>query len=206
MTHAPSERESVRADAPSTAALDGAAEPGREEPPAEAAPEDTEGERPRKERVLHTRVPAVLEHELKRLATNLKVPVSNLVRAILEDAIDAVDVVGKKAEGELLGIADRLHRQRDSLRTAAVRSATDRVQANEDQNRAEGSTSGCPAATEALAGVLGFQALVLASDARCTVCERTLSRGETACRGVREGDGPRVLVAGHCALVPSAAS
>ena len=206
MTHAPSERDPLRADAASTAGIDGAAEPTREEPPAEAVPEDSDGERPRKERVLHTRVPAVLEHELKRLATNLKVPVSNLVRAILEDAIDAVDVVGKKAEGELLGIADRLHRQRDSLRTAAVRSATERVQAHDEQSRSAGSASECPAATDALAGVLGFQALVLASDARCTVCSRTLSRGETACRGVREGDGPRVLVAGHCSLVPSAAS
>ena len=44
-----------------------------------------------KERVLHTRVPAVLEQELKRLAHSLRVPVSNVVRAILEDAVDAVE-------------------------------------------------------------------------------------------------------------------
>ena len=64
----------------------------------------------RKERVLHTRVPAVLDQELKRLATNLRVPVSNVVRAILEDAIDAVDSVGEKAQGELLGFVDRIAR------------------------------------------------------------------------------------------------
>src|SRR5688500_5649076 len=74
----------------------------------------------KKERVLHTRVPAVLESELKRLATNLKMPVSNLVRAILEDAIDAVDAVGQRAEGELQGIAQRLHEQRDALRARAA--------------------------------------------------------------------------------------
>ncbi|MBW2684724.1 MAG: hypothetical protein JRE19_02265, partial [Deltaproteobacteria bacterium] len=48
----------------------------------------------RKERVLHTRVPAVLEKELKRVANAWRVPVSNVVRALLEDALDTLDVVG----------------------------------------------------------------------------------------------------------------
>ncbi|HJL16748.1 MAG TPA: hypothetical protein RMH99_13880, partial [Sandaracinaceae bacterium LLY-WYZ-13_1] len=69
-----------------------------------------------KEKVLHTRVPAVLDEELKRLAENLRVPVSNVVRAILEDALDAVDSVSERAEDELLGFADRLSRRRDELR------------------------------------------------------------------------------------------
>jgi hypothetical protein len=42
----------------------------------------------RKERVLHTRIPAALEEQIKRLAEALRVPVSNLVRNMLEDAID----------------------------------------------------------------------------------------------------------------------
>ena len=47
------------------------------EPPVEADAEPTEPAREaRKERVLHTRVPAVLERELKRFADNLRVPVS----------------------------------------------------------------------------------------------------------------------------------
>jgi hypothetical protein len=51
----------------------------------------------KKERVLHTRVPAVLEQELKRVANAWRVPVSNVVRALLEDALDTIDVVGAKA-------------------------------------------------------------------------------------------------------------
>lgn len=43
----------------------------------------------RKERVIHTRIPAGLEDQIKRLAEGLRVPVSNLVRNMLEDAIDA---------------------------------------------------------------------------------------------------------------------
>jgi hypothetical protein len=42
----------------------------------------------KKERVLHTRIPAALEDQIKRLAEALRVPVSNLVRNMLEDAID----------------------------------------------------------------------------------------------------------------------
>ena len=42
----------------------------------------------KKERVLHARIPAALEEQIKRLAGSLRVPVSNLVRNMLEDAID----------------------------------------------------------------------------------------------------------------------
>lgn len=76
--------------------------------------------RPRKERVLHTRIPEVLETELKHLATSLRVPVSNLVRTILEDAIGAAELVGRAAEQELRGAADRLARNRGKLQGAAT--------------------------------------------------------------------------------------
>ena len=52
----------------------------------------------KKERVLHTRVPAVLERELKRFAENLRIPVSNLVRTILEDAVSVADVATENVE------------------------------------------------------------------------------------------------------------
>lgn len=42
----------------------------------------------KKEKVIHTRIPAALEEQIKRLAEGLRVPVSNLVRNMLEDAIE----------------------------------------------------------------------------------------------------------------------
>ena len=69
---------------------------------------DEDEKKSRKERVLHTRVPAVLEQELKRVANAWRVPVSNVVRALLEDALDTIDVVGAKAEGELREVAELL--------------------------------------------------------------------------------------------------
>ena len=65
---------------------------------ADAAPAPEAAESNKKERVLHTRIPAVLETELKRLAGSLRVPVSNLVRTI-PDAVDlsAFGVAGHPA-------------------------------------------------------------------------------------------------------------
>ena len=53
----------------------------------------------RKEKVIHTRIPAALEEQIKRLAEGLRVPVSNLVRNMLEDAI----VMTKRVRDQLPG-------------------------------------------------------------------------------------------------------
>jgi hypothetical protein len=86
----------------------------------------------KKERVLHARIPAALEDQIKRLADSLRVPVSNLVRNMLEDAIDM----------------------------------TRRM------------------AGESLAGVYGWQALVLAVAVPCALCGRELDAGEAAYVGL----------------------
>jgi hypothetical protein len=57
----------------------------------------------RKERVLHARIPVALEDQIKRLAENLRVPVSNLVRNMLEDAIDVTRRVRGPALGDVYG-------------------------------------------------------------------------------------------------------
>ena len=153
--------------------------------------------------MIHTRVPAFLEKELKHLATSLKLPVSNLVRAILEDAIEAVDAVGKRAEGELHGMAERLSRHRDALRQKA-RAATEPSPASirpRGRGGAAVASAGpaCPAERPALLeGVLGFEKLVLAADVPCTVCGRRLRAGEAAHHAVSDRPGPRVILGWDC--------
>lgn len=168
----------------------------------------------RKERVLHTRVPAVLEDELKKLATNLKMPVSNVVRAILEDALEAVEVVGSRAEDELKGFTHRLSEQRDALRrgaSQAVREASATVERASKEARgevakrapavaSEVAKSTCPDTAPDLDAVIGFQRLTLRAEALCTVCGITLPKGSEACRGVREDGGARVLLGPTCKL------
>jgi hypothetical protein len=112
-------------------------------------PDDNESETKdehRKERVLHTRVPAVLEQELKRLATSLRVPVSNVVRTILEDAVDTLDSVGRAAEGELRHAAERLRRHRGSLRRG--REGAEPSPSNETPPSPAGPSAFAPAAGE----------------------------------------------------------
>ena len=129
--------------------------------------------RDRKERVLHTRVPAVLERELKRFAENLRVPVSNLVRSILEDAMSVADAAGETVEARLRGAATQLEKERERLRRRIER--------------------------DPLEDVVAFQEVTLAVAAACVGCGEILGKGAQAYLGVREeAGGPRVFVCGPC--------
>lgn len=127
---------------------------------------ETEANAPaRKERVLHTRVPAVLEQELKRLAESLRIPVSNVVRTILEDTLDAVDVAGRRAEGEIRSVAERLAEERRRLREPI-------------ESRLDATPTRAP--SPVLLGALGFVPLVLAGEQTCAVTGVRLAEGANA--------------------------
>jgi hypothetical protein len=80
--------------------------------------EDTEHRR-RKERVLHTRISEQLSEDIRSAAEDLRVPVSNLVRNVLEEAFGAVervsDEVGEFLE-DVLGDAEGARRDIRRLR------------------------------------------------------------------------------------------
>jgi hypothetical protein len=135
----------------------------------------------RKERVLHTRIPAVLEQELKRFADNLRVPVSNLVRTILEDALTVADRATGRVEEELQAAARVAADGRETLRTRwRPRSVLDEV--------------------------FGFQPVVLAQDTRCAGCGGLLARGAEGWLGLRDVPGPRVIACAACIPQPDAAA
>jgi hypothetical protein len=114
----------------------------------------------KKERVLHTRVPAVLERELKRFAENLRMPVSNLVRAILEDAVNAADAATENVEGRLKRAAQQLASEREKLKKRVL--------------------------PDQFASVYAFQPVTLAQPVACARCSRSLARGEQAHLGMSE--------------------
>ena len=130
----------------------------------------------KKERVLHTRVPAVLERELKRFAENLRMPVSNLVRAILEDAVNAADAAGESVEGRLKRAAQQLGREREKLKKRVL--------------------------PDQFASVYAFQPVTLAQPATCARCGRSLSRGDHAHLGMSEpppkSPADRIVVCDTC--------
>jgi hypothetical protein len=143
---------------------------------AEAATADSiDGDAPaKKERVLHTRVPAVLERELKRFAESLRVPVSNLVRTILEDALNVADAATENVEERLKKAAHQLEIERERLKK--------RVH------------------IDPLADVFAFQAVTLAQGSSCVKCEREMKPGERAHLGLTDGPprGRRIFVCEAC--------
>jgi hypothetical protein len=128
----------------------------------EATDDESDG---KKERVLHTRVPAVLERELKRFAENLRVPVSNLVRTILEDALDVADAASESVEDRLKKAAGRLEAERERLKKKMH--------------------------ADPLAHVFAFQPITLAQRAECGKCGRNLEPGDHAHLGLSDDPAPR---------------
>jgi hypothetical protein len=118
-------------------------------------------EKPRKERVIHARIPESLDDEVKRRATDLGLSVSNLVRNVLQHTFGLVgDVVHDSA-----AIA-RAARGRNA------RAAIDDAQP-------------MPGAPQ----VLGWQRVVLNVNAVCEVCNTILATGTHAGIGVLDRPG-----------------
>lgn len=133
----------------------------------------SDGRDARKERVLHTRVPAVLERELKRFADNLRVPVSNLVRTILEDAVSVADAATENVEERLKRAAKHLEKERERLKKRMEH--------------------------DPLEGIVAFQDVVLAVPAVCAKCATEVVRGARAHLGIGESPGqPRRFVCDGC--------
>jgi hypothetical protein len=129
----------------------------------------------KKERVLHTRVPAVLEAELKRFAQNLRVPVSNLVRTILEDALEVADAAGDRVEERLRNAATQLQTERERLRRK-IR-------------------------PDPLSDVYAFQPVTLAQPAHCAKCDAALAVGDEANIGLLDPNvegNVRIFVCDDC--------
>ena len=146
---------------------------------------------PRKERVLHTRVPAVLEQELKRVANAWRVPVSNVVRALLEDALDTLDVVGAKAEDELRGVAEKLESERQRIRKKSMDGA--------DPPRAETPPKAVRAPRKPLDGAIGATPIALVHEAVCGLTGEKLPAGSEAFMVLLE-DPRQKLITGRDAL------
>jgi hypothetical protein len=153
---------------------------GDEQPAPVPAPggaaESEDGSSSKKERVLHTRVPAVLERELKRFADNLRIPVSNLVRTILEDALDVADAASESVEERLKKAAKQLEHERVRFKKRVM--------------------------PDPLADVFAFQDVTIAQPAQCVKCGKELRSGEKAHLGLTDGprrpSAPRIFACDAC--------
>lgn len=154
----------------------------KSDPPDKDDPPETE-RAPLKERVIHTRVPAALDDALKKFALSMRVPVSNLVRVLLEDAVS----VAQRATDRVAVVAEHA--------AEAAEEAATRASAAPDKKKTQSDR-------DALSGVFGFQPLTMAIDTLCARCGTALGVGDDAFLGLRDGAGPRVFVCGPCIPKP----
>lgn len=155
----------------------------------------------RKERVLHTRVSEQLSDDIRRLAEDLRVPTSNLVRNVLEEVFTVVenvtDDVGELFEDvfeEAEATRDRIrrrHRGTTRRRHRGGRNGSWSDVAEAEISRDEASEKHEPAAEKRrerpeFPDVIGWQPLVLNQSGECSDCTRSLRRGTRAFVGVTE--------------------
>ncbi len=140
----------------------------------------------RMERVLHTRVSEDLDEAIRRAADELRVPVSNLVRNVLEDVFDAVEKVTDNV-GDFLGdLGDRERRRagRHGERWARrLRRHGLRVYADlADEGAAAPAEP--PTSRREFPDVVGWQPLILNGPQRCGDCSREVEKSARAFVGL----------------------
>lgn len=140
--------------------------------------------RSRKERVLHTRISEQLAEDLRRIAEDLRVPVSNLVRNALEEAFSVVETVTDNV-GDFVGeVVEEAERARQRVRT--------RRPHRRRRHRPEPADLGGAAARPDFPSVIGWQPLILNQRASCADCQAPLERGERAFAGLT-AEGPSAI-------------
>jgi hypothetical protein len=126
--------------------------------------------RHRQERWLHTRISETLEHALKREARRRRLPVSLLVRNVLEGALELVE--------DLVEGGFEVARRSQDLARAVSEPGVARHDDVDD--------------------VYGWQEIVLNRDGACARCATALAAGAPAHRGLRESPGPPVFLCASC--------
>jgi hypothetical protein len=154
-------------------------------------------------------VPEVLEIQLKRLADSLRVSVSNLVRAVLENALEAAETAkiatAQTASSGTCQIAERLEWMQ---RLRSYDGGGDPELGLADGNDSRGPDKGNGASRQherrkesvdkMMRSVIGFQPMTLAKATRCAFCHRDITPEQPAYVTVRDRRGPKLIVGAEC--------
>jgi hypothetical protein len=173
---------------------------------------DSRRTRARKERVLHTRISDDLAEDLRKMAEDLRVPVSNIVRTVLEDAFSVVEKVTDNV-GELIeevvdeaeAASARLRRRHRHRRRHGRRPYRDAYRADAYRELEGDEEDSEPVREASEPEVLGWQPLVLAGDRRCSDCGSALARGAQAHAAVTQNGIGNSILCQDCLSARSAA-
>ncbi len=164
-------------------------------------------DRPRKDRLIQTRVPQDLESTLKDEARKRRLSVSHLIRNVLEDTFSLVDNVVSEVDRVVTDSVEMVATvKRDAARLAAT--ARGQTSHREPRRPEVESIDDDPSATQEppaplangpLSDVYGFQELVLNRQASCANCATQIPRGARAYLGMTDRpELPRVWVCQDC--------
>jgi hypothetical protein len=152
----------------------------------------------RKDRVLHTRISDRLAEDIRRIAEELRVPVSNLVRNVLEETFGVVEAVTNNVGDLLEDLLDEAEvaRQRFGERGRAreARGSEGDLHAAEDEAALQTPSISRSEFPE----VLGWQALILNASRSCADCGAARERGERAFLGLSASGSPGPVLCPDC--------
>ncbi len=177
-------------------------------------------DRPRKDRLIQTRVPQDLESTLKDEARKRRLSVSHLIRNVLEDTFNLVDNVVLEVDrvvSDSVEMAKTLQRDAQRLAATARGETAHRETPPAPVTQPEEVVNAPEPAPEApkearfdsealdrlasgpLAHVYAWQELTLNRPAQCARCQVTLARGERGHLGLTEvRDMPKVWLCQSC--------
>jgi hypothetical protein len=148
--------------------------------------------------VLHTRISEDLAEDIRRMAEDLRVPVSNIVRNVLEEAFTVVEQVTDNMGDLIEDVMDEAEAARERIR-GRQRHMRGRGRRGHRSSRRAGFQESSEDVEEELAAdeaaeardttpmrdpVLGWQPLILAQAQRCAACESEIARGSQAYIGM----------------------
>jgi hypothetical protein len=144
----------------------------------------------RKEKVLHTRVSEPLDEAIRRAAEELRVPVSNLVRNVLEDVFDVVEKVTGNVGDLIEDLGEggygrvRRHRARHLARRFRREFGVERAEDEEEEREVGAPSEPAKPARREFPDVVGWQPLILNGPQPCADCGREVGRGARAFVGL----------------------
>ncbi len=167
---------------------------------------DSESERSsrRKDRLIQTRVPSVLESTLKEEARKQRLSVSHLIRNILEDTFHLVDNVVVEVDNivnDSVGLANQLRRDAQKL-AANARNLRGAPEIDPDKAKAEGEDTELTDAptVDPLAHIFAWNPVVLNRAEQCSRCAVLVAKGEEAFVGMSDDPSqPRAWLCASCA-------
>ncbi len=129
--------------------------------------------------MLHTRISEQLAEDIRRMADDLRVPVSNLVRNVLEEAFDVVETVTDNV-GDFLGeVVEEAEQARERVLRRRGRRRAGSFRDDRQPPAAEGPLD--------FPDVVGWQPLIFNRARRCSDCGDAIEVGDRAFAGLGSG-------------------